>query len=168
MAVRRETGPYPPLASAGETGTCPSGQTGAPSFPPQPAAPEVPASGDQAGLALADAVRGAAGATASIAAKTVVSADNLARHTDLTSPGVQWSVRNGLRMTVIDPRPVPLPDAYREATERYAGDVSLAADLMTGHSVVRIEAGHVSPTAHGNPLDDLDAAFASLDLPPLP
>jgi hypothetical protein len=47
-------------------------------------------------------------------------------------------------------------------------DVSLAADLMPGHSVVRVEASHVQPTAHGNPLDDLDAVFASLGLPQLP
>jgi hypothetical protein len=47
-------------------------------------------------------------------------------------------------------------------------DVSLAADLTPGHSVVRIGVSRVQPTAHGNPLGDLDAAFASLDLPPLP
>jgi hypothetical protein len=71
----------------------------------------------------------------------------------VTTTSAGWTVRQiTMSLRQLDVRP----------------DLSLAADLMTGHSVVRIEAGHVSPPAHGNPVDDLDAAFASLDLPPLP
>lgn len=66
-----------------------------------------------------------------VASGTVVSADNVAEHANLMSPGVLWAVRNGLRMTVVDPRPVPLPTAYRRATAQYASAVTLTPDTRS-------------------------------------
>ena len=63
-----------------------------------------------------------------VTAGTVVSAVNVAEHAHLMSPGVLWAVRNGLRVTVVDPRPVPLPTAYRRATAQYASAVKLTPD----------------------------------------
>lgn len=63
-----------------------------------------------------------------VAAGMVVTAENGASHASLLSPGVQWAVRNGLQMRVVDPRAVRLPKAYRDATTRYSPTVSLAPD----------------------------------------
>jgi hypothetical protein len=41
-----------------------------------------------------------------ITSGTVVNAGNDTDYAGLMSPGVQWAVRHGLRMTVVDPRPV--------------------------------------------------------------
>jgi hypothetical protein len=47
-------------------------------------------------------------------------------------------------------------------------NVGLAADLLSGQPVGQVDASPVKSTAPGNPLDDLDAAFASSDLLKLP
>jgi hypothetical protein len=47
-------------------------------------------------------------------------------------------------------------------------DVSPATDLVLGPSGVQVKADHVQPTAHSNPLDALDAAFALPDRLQLP
>ncbi len=47
---------------------------------------------------------------------------------DLVSPGVLWCVEHGMPMTIIESKPITLPRAYREATEKYAGQVKLSPD----------------------------------------
>ena len=44
---------------------------------------------------------------------------------DLVSPGVGWAVGRGMKIDVVDPAPIPWPKAYRDATEKYAGQVEL-------------------------------------------
>ena len=55
----------------------------------------------------------------------------------LISPGVHWVVEHGMTMKIVPYKKVEWDKAYREATEKYSGQVKLAAD---GRSVI----GHVA------------------------
>ncbi|MBX3027989.1 DUF1329 domain-containing protein [bacterium] len=79
-------------------------------------------------LALALAARGAA---AQATPGDVVTPDTIAAAGELLTPGVAWCVRRGMTLRVGEPRPIPPPAAYREATERYAPQVRLGSDGLT-------------------------------------
>jgi len=51
-----------------------------------------------------------------VAAGTVIARDNVDSFAPLLSPGLRWAVRSGLRMKIVEPRPVAAPEAYRRAT----------------------------------------------------
>ena len=85
----------------------------------------------------------------------VVAGDEITRATmdkagDLLTPGLKWIIVRGMRMRVIDPEPVPLPKAFREATEQYSGQAKLAED---GLSVENYVAGHPFPNIDINEPD---------------
>ena len=50
---------------------------------------------------------------------------------DLISPGLEWCVKHGLPMKIVEPRTIEWPAAYKEATEKYSGQVKLAKDGLT-------------------------------------
>jgi uncharacterized protein DUF1329 len=55
---------------------------------------------------------------------------------DLVSPGIDWCVRHGQPITVGETKRIEWPKAYREATEKYAGQVKLSPDgLQVQHYV---------------------------------
>jgi hypothetical protein len=58
----------------------------------------------------------------------VVTAANVDQAKDLISPGLEWCVRRGMPLRVIEPRKIEWPKAYKEATEKYSGQVKLSAD----------------------------------------
>jgi len=70
-----------------------------------------------------------------------------AEHADRLTPGLRWAVEHGLRMRVVEPKPIVAPLAYRKATEMHAGKVELAAD---GRSIE----GYIA----GQPFPDIDPA----------
>jgi len=49
---------------------------------------------------------------------------------DLVSPGVKWCVDNGMDMDIIETRPIPMPEDYKAATEKYSGQVRLNSNNM--------------------------------------
>jgi hypothetical protein len=55
----------------------------------------------------------------------VVSEQNVERFSSLVTPGIEWGIRQGWRMRVIEPEAVVVPRSYREATEKYAAQVRL-------------------------------------------
>jgi hypothetical protein len=57
-----------------------------------------------------------------------ISAANVDAVKHLVSPGLEWCVRNGFPITVTETKRIEWPKAYKEATEKYAGQVKLAAD----------------------------------------
>ena len=61
----------------------------------------------------------------------VITAQNVDQAKDLISPGLEWVVKRGMKMKVIEPKKIEWPKAYREATEKYSGQVKLAADGLT-------------------------------------
>jgi hypothetical protein len=58
----------------------------------------------------------------------VITAENVDKVKDLVSPGLEWCIRRGWPITIIESKRIEWPRAYREATERYAGQVRLASD----------------------------------------
>lgn len=47
---------------------------------------------------------------------------------DLVSPGMFWCVQHGFPMKIVETKPIPWKSAYKEATEKYAGQVKLGSD----------------------------------------
>jgi hypothetical protein len=64
-----------------------------------------------------------------------ISAANVAKVKDLVSPGLEWCIRRGFPITIGETRRIEQPRAYREATERYSGQVRLSADGRLEHYV---------------------------------
>lgn len=75
----------------------------------------------------------------------VITKENVEAAGDLISPGVKWCVQHGMKITVVPYQRIEWNQAYKEATEKYAGQVKLAPD---GRSIV----GHVQ----GLPFPNLD------------
>jgi hypothetical protein len=75
----------------------------------------------------------------------VIGPSNAEQVADLVSPGIAWCLQHGLQMRIVPTRAIPWNAAYREATEKYAGQVQLAPD---GRSVL----GHVA----GLPFPSID------------
>jgi len=86
------------------------------------------------GLALALlATGGIAGrsALADVAPGDKINASNVAKAKDLLSPGMEWCVKRGFPITVVESKRIEWPKAYKEATEKYAPQVKLSADGLT-------------------------------------
>ncbi len=61
----------------------------------------------------------------------VVTAANVERAKDLISPGLEWCVRRGWPLRIVETKKIDWPKAYREATEKYSAQVKLAQDGLT-------------------------------------
>src|SRR5438067_12808702 len=72
---------------------------------------------------------------------------NMDKVKDLISPGMEWCIKRGFPMTIVEPKRIEWPKAYKEATEKYSGQVKLAPD---GLSVQNFVAGQPFPTLHPN------------------
>jgi hypothetical protein len=57
-----------------------------------------------------------------------ITKDNFAKAEELLPPFVRWLVTQGMPIPVIETKKVHWPKAYKEATEKYAGQVKLSAD----------------------------------------
>ncbi len=66
---------------------------------------------------------------------------------DLLSPGVLFFVKKGMTIKVVDPKPIPWPKAYKEATEKFAAQVKVASDNV---SIDNYVAGMPFPTVDLN------------------
>jgi hypothetical protein len=84
-------------------------------------------------------------ARAELAPGTVITAANADQVKDLVSPGVLWCVKHGMLMKIVPYKRIEWNSRYKEATEKYSGQVKLAAD---GRSVE----GHVA----GQPFPKID------------
>jgi hypothetical protein len=56
---------------------------------------------------------------------------NVDKVKDLISPGLEWCIRRGFPLTITETKRIEWPQAYREATEKYAAQVKLAPDGLT-------------------------------------
>src|SRR5262245_42975864 len=72
------------------------------------------------GVALADVVPG-----------DKITDQNLDKAKDLLSPGMAGGVEHGLPITIVESKRIDTPKADKEATEKYAGQVKLAADGLS-------------------------------------
>ncbi|MGH7962984.1 MAG: DUF1329 domain-containing protein [Candidatus Binatia bacterium] len=67
-------------------------------------------------------------AVADVKPGDVITQDNMGQAGDLLIPAIQWFVKNGLPINVVEYKKVELPKLYKEATEKYSGQVKLSAD----------------------------------------
>jgi len=44
---------------------------------------------------------------------------NMDKVKDLISPGMEWCIKRGFPMTIVEPKRIDWPKAYKEATEKY-------------------------------------------------
>ena len=77
----------------------------------------------------------------------VVTKATVDRVADLVSPGVRWCIEHGMEMRIVPARPVELDHAYREATEKHAGQTRLSPD---GRALVGYVAGLPFPVIDPN------------------
>ncbi|MEO6028745.1 MAG: DUF1329 domain-containing protein [Candidatus Binatia bacterium] len=97
--------------------------------------------------AIAAMLGRAVAAGADVAPGDTIDKTNVAKAKELISPAIEWCVNQGLTMKIVAPKPIGWPKLYREATEKYASQVKLAAD---GLSI----SGHVA----GAPFPKIDPA----------
>src|SRR5438552_4156562 len=93
-----------------------------------------------------------AGARADVVPGDKITDQNIDKAKDLISPGMEWCIKHGFPLTVIEAKRIEWPKAYKEATEKYSGQVKLAPD---GLSVQNFVAGQPFPG-----LDPKDAQIA--------
>ena len=80
-----------------------------------------------AAMTLATLV-GVAPATADVASGDKIGSDNVDKLKGLISPGMEWCIKHGWPITITDTKRVEWPQAYKEATEKYSGQVKLSPD----------------------------------------
>src|SRR5205809_7021867 len=100
------------------------------------------------GLAAALAIGGAllaGGARADVVPGDKITDQNMDKVKDLISPGMEWCIKRGFPMTIVAPRRIEWPRAYKEATEKYSAQVKLAPDGLSVQDFIA-----------GQPFPDLD------------
>ncbi|MDX2170095.1 MAG: DUF1329 domain-containing protein, partial [Deltaproteobacteria bacterium] len=80
----------------------------------------------------------------------VINKDNKDKVKDLVSPGVMWCIEKGMTMKIIPYKKIEWNAPYKEATEKYSGQVKLAAD---GRSIEGHVAGLPFPKIDPNDKD---------------
>src|SRR5436853_3437006 len=86
-------------------------------------------------VALGVALLGLA-ARAEVAPGDRITDQNIDKVKDLISPGMEWCIKRGFPMTIVEPRRIEWPKAYKEATEKYSGQVKLAPDGLSVQNFV--------------------------------
>ncbi|HYC56060.1 MAG TPA: DUF1329 domain-containing protein [Candidatus Binatia bacterium] len=72
----------------------------------------------------------ATASTAAVSPGDKIDKTNSDKIKDLVSPGVKWCVDNGMDMDIIETRPIPMPEDYKQATEKYSAQVKLNQNNM--------------------------------------
>src|SRR5262249_57662550 len=73
-------------------------------------------------LALA-CLPGGGAALADVAPGDKITDQNLDKAKDLLSPGMEWCVKHGWPIPIVESKRIDTPKAYKEATAKYAGPV---------------------------------------------
>src|SRR5437762_13523662 len=113
------------------------------------------------GLAAALAIGGAllaGGARADVVPGDKITDQNMDKVKDLISPGMEWCIKRGFPMTIVAPRRIEWPRAYKEATEKYSAQVKLAPDRLTVQNFIARQ-----PFPHPDPKDPQLAPKAMWD-----
>jgi hypothetical protein len=91
-------------------------------------------------------------ARADVAVGDRITDQNMDKVKDLISPGMEWCIKHGWPLTIGETKRIEWPKAYKEATEKYSGQVQLSPDGLSLKSYV---AGQPFPNA-----TDKDPQFA--------
>ncbi len=100
-----------------------------------------------AGLALLLACSFSTAGFAQVKPGDVITPENASKVKDIVSPGVYYKVERGMIMKVVPSQRVDWPPPYKEATEKYSGQVRLSEDNRT---VVGYVAGQPFPLIDPN------------------
>jgi hypothetical protein len=84
-----------------------------------------------AALVAATLAWGIPAARGEVTAGDRIDAESVGKVKDLISPGLEWVISHGFPLTIADTKRIEWPKAYREATEKYAGQVKLGADGLS-------------------------------------
>src|SRR5579884_2239729 len=88
----------------------------------------------------------AGGARADVAPGDRITDQNIDKVKDLISPVLEWCIRHGWPLTIVAPKHIECPKAYKEATEKYAGQVRLSADgLKMANYVAGLPFPNIAP-----------------------
>ena len=115
--------------------------------PVEVAAAARPAYGTHDGSGTVADSDGGGGLGFGLHAGDVISEKNMDKYKALLSPGLEWAIHYGLRMTITAPRHIAMLKAYRDATEKYSGQVKLSPD---GRRVLNWTAGRPFPAIDPN------------------
>src|SRR5947208_877997 len=58
----------------------------------------------------------------------LITSDNASKVKDLVAPGVFYKVQRGMTLKIVPTERIDWPPPYKDATEKYSGQVSLSAD----------------------------------------
>jgi hypothetical protein len=88
------------------------------------------------GVAIALLLGIAATARADVQPGDTIAKDNMDKAADMVSPGVKWCIEHGLKLKITPYKKIEWNKAFRDATEKYSGQVKLAADgrSIEGHT----------------------------------
>ncbi len=73
---------------------------------------------------------------ADVAPGDKITDQNMDKAKDLLSPGLEWCIKHGWPINVVETKRIEFPQAYKEATEKYAGQVKLSADGLNVQNYV--------------------------------
>src|SRR5689334_3823039 len=90
------------------------------------------------GAAVFSVLCAAAAARADVSPGEKITDQNIDKVKDLISPGMEWVLKHGWPMTIGETKRIEWPKAYKEATEKYSGQVKLSPD---GLNVINYVAG---------------------------
>ena len=76
----------------------------------------------------------------------IIDKTNSEKVKDVISPGVMWCVNNGMELEIVPYEEIPIPNIYKEATEKYSAQVGLTEDNMLSNWV----AGKPFPSVDNN------------------
>jgi len=83
---------------------------------------------------------------ADVAVGDKITEANIDKVKDLISPGLEWCIKRGWPITIVEPKKVEWPKAYKDATEKYSGQVKLSADgLMVQNYVAGLPFPNLDP-----------------------
>src|SRR5262249_51959709 len=103
-------------------------------------------------FAFCAALTGGGMARAEVKPGDLINSDNASKVKDLVAPGVYYKVERGMQMKIVPSSRIDWPPTYKDATEKYSGQVRLSDDHR---SVVGYVAGQPFPLIDAN---DRDAA----------
>ena len=86
-------------------------------------------------------------AVADVKPGDVVTASNVEQAKDLISPGLEWCIRHGWPLKIVEAKHIEWPKAYKEATEKFSSQVKLAPDGLALQNYV---AGQPFPILDAN------------------
>ena len=77
----------------------------------------------------------------------VITRENKDKVKDLVTDSILWTLDRGAKMEIVEPKPIAWPKLYKEATEKYSGQVKLSGD---GLSLENVVAGMPFPSVDPN------------------